>query len=82
MSLTEIKEAIPKLSPREQAELDLWLQEREEEATRRVHFLELRRMLEESHADFAEGRAYQWTENTLDEIRAEARELAKDREKR
>ena len=56
MSLTEIKEAIPKLSPREQAELDLWLQEREEEATRRVHFLELRHMLEESHADFAEGR--------------------------
>ena len=79
MSLAEIKEAIPKLSPRAQAELDLWLQEREEEAIRRVHFLELRRMLEESHADFAEGRAYQWTENTLDEIRDEARELAEVR---
>ena len=72
MSLTEIKAAIPKLSPREQAELDLWLQEREEEATRRIHFLEMRRMLEESHADFAAGRSHKWTSNTVDEIRAEA----------
>ena len=73
MSLTEIKAAIPKLTPREQAELDLWLQEREEEATRRVHFLELRAMLEESQADFEAGRFQQWTSETMDEIRAEAR---------
>ena len=73
MSLTEIKAAIPKLSPREQAELDLWLQEREEEATRRVHFLELRAMLEESQADFEAGHFQQWTSETMDEIRAEAR---------
>ena len=73
MSLTEIKAAIPKLTPREQAELDLWLQEREEEATRRVHFLELRAMLEESQADFEAGRFQQWTSETMNEIRAEAR---------
>lgn len=73
MSLTEIKEAIPKLTPREQAELDLWLQEREEEATRRVHFVELRAMLEESYADVAAGRVHPWTESTMDEIREEAR---------
>ncbi len=73
MSLTEIKAAIPKLTPREQAELDLWLQEREEEATRRVHFVELRAMLEESYADVAAGRVQPWTESTMDEIREEAR---------
>jgi hypothetical protein len=73
MSLNEIKAAIPKLTPREQAELDLWLQEREEEATRRVHFLELRAMLEESQADFEAGRFQQWTSETMNEIRAEAR---------
>lgn len=82
MSLTEIKAAIPKLSPREQAELDLWLQEREEAAIRRVHFLELRAKLEESHADFAAGRSHQWTENTVDEIRAEARQRAAERGQR
>lgn len=75
MSLTEIKAAIPKLTPREQAELDLWLQEREEEATRRIHFLELRRMLEESHADFAAGRSHKWTSDTVNEIRTEALRL-------
>ena len=75
MSLTEIKAAIPKLTPREQAELDLWLQEREEEATRRVHFLELRAMLEESYADFAAGRVHPWTESTMDEIRDSIQDL-------
>ena len=74
MSLTEIKEAIPKLSPREQAELDLWLQEREEETTRRVHFLELRDKLQQSYDDVAAGRVHPWTEHTIDEIREEARQ--------
>lgn len=82
MSLTEIKAAIPKLSPREQAELDLWLQEREEKAIRHVHFVELRRKLEESYADFAAGRSHKWTKNTLNEIRAEARRRAAARNKR
>ncbi len=81
MSLSEIKAAIPKLSPREQAELDLWLQEREEAAIRRVHFVDLRRKLEESHADFAAGRTYPWTENTIDEIREEARRRMASRNK-
>jgi hypothetical protein len=73
MNLAEIKSAIQKLTPREQAELDLWLQEREEDATRRVHFLELRAMLDESQADFEAGRFQEWTSETMDEIRAEAR---------
>ena len=72
MSLTEIKDAILKLPPRKQAELDLWLQEREEAATRHVHFLELRAKLQESYDDFAAGRVHPWNEHTLDEIRKEA----------
>jgi len=73
MSLTEIKAAIPKLSPREQAELDLWLLEREEAAVRQVHFLELRDKLQESYEAVAAGRVHPWTENTIDEIRNEAK---------
>ena len=79
MSLAEIKAAIPKLSPREQAELDLWLQEREEEAIRRIHFLELRDKLQESYDDVAAGRVHAWTENTIEEIREEARQLRQQR---
>ena len=76
MSLTEIKAAIPKLTPREQAELDLWLQEREEEATRRVHFLELREKLQESYDAVAAGQVHPWNENTFEEIRQEAHRRA------
>lgn len=79
MSLTEIKEAIPKLTPREQAELDLWLQDREEETTQRVHFLELRDKLVESYKDVAEGRTHPWTETTMDEICEEARRRRAER---
>jgi hypothetical protein len=73
MSLTEIKAAIPNLSPREQAELDLWLEEREEAAIRQVHFLELRDKLQESYDAVAAGRVHPWTEDTIDGIRDEAR---------
>jgi len=76
MSLTEIKAAIPKLTPREQAELDLWLQEREEEATRRVHFLELREKLQESYHAVAAGQVHPWNESTFEEIRQEAHRRA------
>ena len=79
MTLEEIKDAIPKLSPREQAELDLWLQEREEEAIRRIHFLELRDKLQESYDAVAAGRTRPWTENTVEEIRQEARRRRADR---
>lgn len=74
MSLTEIKAAIPKLSPREQAELDLWMQEREEESIRRIHFLELRDKLLESYDAVAAGRVHPWTDSTMDEIREEAQQ--------
>ena len=73
MNLAEIKASIPKLSPREQAELDLWLQEREDTAIRRVHAAELQRMLEESNADFRAGRIRKRTSNTVNEIRADGR---------
>jgi len=73
MSLDEIKAAIPKLTPREQAELDLWLREREEEVERRLHFLELREKLQESYDAFAAGRAQPWNEKVIDEICAEGR---------
>lgn len=73
MSIAEIKASISKLSPREQAELDLWLQEREETAIRRVHFAELHRMLEESHADFRAGRTRKRTSNIVNEIKADGR---------
>ena len=76
MSLTEIKAAIPKLTPREQAELDLWLQEREEEATRRVHFHELKDKLQESYDAVADGRVHPWNEKTFEDIRQEAHRRA------
>lgn len=76
MSLAEIKAAIPKLSPREQAELDLWLQEREEEATRRVHFHELREKLQESYDAVADGRVHPWNEQTFEDIQREAHRRA------
>ncbi len=76
MSLTDIKDAIPKLSPREQAELDLWLQEREEEAMRRTHFLELREKLQTSYDAVADGRVHPWNENTFEDIRKEAHRRA------
>ena len=81
MTLDEIKAAIPKLSPREQAELDLWLQDREEEATRRLHFLELRDKLQESYDAVAAGKFYPYTEQTMDEIIAEARRQRDERKK-
>lgn len=73
MNLAEIKAAIPKLSPEELAELDVWLDEQELGATRQRHFRELKRKLEQSYEDVAAGRVYEWTGNTVAEIREEAR---------
>jgi tetratricopeptide (TPR) repeat protein len=79
---SQIKASIPKLSPREQAELDLWLQEREDAAIRRVHFAELQRLLEESDADFRAGRVRKHTRNIADAIRADGRRRREKRTKR